>query len=169
MTWISEEEPPEPGAGRFYYTTRQPEIAPLVKIDMPDRESCPAMSYAYMPSSEIQAAERAPRGDNKRAIETAAEIAEAGALASPVLPGITRRAVMQLAAEDGIATSVRGLDINDVLGADEVFLTNSSWGVLPVRAIEREQVGDGAVGPVTTQLREAWLACVERETTAGVA
>jgi branched-subunit amino acid aminotransferase/4-amino-4-deoxychorismate lyase len=88
-----------------------------------------------------------------------------GALPSPVLPGITRNAITQLAAESAIPTTKRMLTIEDVLGADEVFLTNSSWGVLPVRAVEREKIGDGKVGPMTRQLREAWIKCVEDETT----
>jgi branched-subunit amino acid aminotransferase/4-amino-4-deoxychorismate lyase len=46
--------------------------------------------------------------------------------------------------------------INDVLEADEVLLTNSSWGVLPVVKIEREAVGDGVVGKIGKDLRRAW-------------
>ena len=50
------------------------------------------------------------------------------------------------------------VDINAVLEADEVLLTNSSWGVLPVVGVEREQIADGKPGPVATQLRAWWLA-----------
>jgi branched-subunit amino acid aminotransferase/4-amino-4-deoxychorismate lyase len=89
---------------------------------------------------------------------------EPGALASTVLPGITRRTVTGLADDRGIATTRGMLDIDDLLSADEVFLTNSSWGVLPVVAVERERIGDGAVGPITRTLREAWLECVDEET-----
>ncbi|MHC4107408.1 MAG: hypothetical protein ACYSTY_04900 [Planctomycetota bacterium] len=58
------------------------------------------------------------------------------------------------------------LDIGDVLSADEVFLTNSSWGVLPVVGVEREKIGQGQVGEITRRLRQAWLELVDRETTA---
>jgi branched-subunit amino acid aminotransferase/4-amino-4-deoxychorismate lyase len=61
------------------------------------------------------------------------------------------------------------MDINDVLEADEVFLTNSSWGVLPVTQVEKERVGTGEVGPITMKLREAWLNRVTEETTSGEA
>jgi len=47
------------------------------------------------------------------------------------------------------------LSIEDLLGADEVFLTNSSWGVLPVAAIEAHAVGEGKPGEMTVSLREA--------------
>ena len=56
------------------------------------------------------------------------------------------------------------LDINDLLAADEVFLTNSSWGVLPVVGVEREKIGAGEVGSITRRLRDAWLDLVEQET-----
>jgi branched-subunit amino acid aminotransferase/4-amino-4-deoxychorismate lyase len=85
--------------------------------------------------------------------------AHAGAvMPSPVLPGVVRRLVMEAAKERGIEVDRRMLTIHDVLGADEVFLTNSSWGVLPVVKVEREAIGDGVVGMVTKRVREAVLA-----------
>lgn len=76
-----------------------------------------------------------------------------GALPSPVLPGITRGAVIDAARELGIDVTARMLTIEDVLGADELFLTNSSWGVLPVVAVEASAIGGGEVGAVTRRLR----------------
>ncbi|MEL6796938.1 MAG: aminotransferase class IV, partial [Planctomycetota bacterium] len=78
----------------------------------------------------------------------------AGALPSPVLPGITRGAVVDAARELGIDVTARMLTIDDVLGADELFLTNSSWGVLPVVAVEASKIGGGEVGETTRALRE---------------
>jgi len=86
------------------------------------------------------------------------------ALPAPVLPGITRSTIIELADELRIGTAKRMLDIDDLLEADEVFLTNSSWGVLPVVGVEAEAIADGNVGEVTKRLREAWRECVERET-----
>jgi len=91
----------------------------------------------------------------------------AGALPSPVLPGITRSVVRELAEARGIAFETAMIDIEDVLLADEVFLTNSSWGVLPVVRVEKEKIGDGAVGAVTRKVRAGWLEIVEDETRAG--
>lgn len=93
-----------------------------------------------------------------------------GALRAPVLPGITRAAIIALAEEAGIAVERRMLTIDDVLGAEELFLTNSSWGVLPVVGVERAAIGSGVgsdgPGPITRRLRAAWLDLVERETAA---
>lgn len=78
-----------------------------------------------------------------------------GALPSPVLPGIMRGAVIDLAEMRSIPVTRRMLSIDDLLGADEVFLTNSSWGVLPVVAVEAHLVGSGKPGEITTALRQA--------------
>ncbi|MDB5326985.1 MAG: putative branched-chain-amino-acid aminotransferase [Phycisphaerales bacterium] len=73
---------------------------------------------------------------------------------SNVLPGITRAAVLDAAKAAGINVLLRGLSINDVLGADEVLLTNSIMGVMPVGRVEQHSY-DGAPGAITHQLIEA--------------
>lgn len=102
---------------------------------------------------------------------------EQGALPAPVLPGITRQAVLEIAQGEhrdtlGDAASAlpsltierRMLDINDLLDADEVFLTNSGWHLLPVTTIEKHTVGEGNVGPVATAMRAGLLRLIEVET-----
>ena len=81
-----------------------------------------------------------------------------GGLPSPVLPGIVRAEVLGWAAGEGRLIHRKMVDINAVLEADEVLLTNSSWGVLPVVGVEREQIADGQPGPVAKSLRAWWLA-----------
>jgi branched-subunit amino acid aminotransferase/4-amino-4-deoxychorismate lyase len=80
---------------------------------------------------------------------------------SPVLPGITRTWLMSWAKEEGIEVDRRMLSIDDILGADEVLLTNSSWGILPVVKVEKEAIGDGIPGPLAARARDAWLAAQE--------
>lgn len=91
------------------------------------------------------------------------------ALPAPVLPGITRQVMFELADDMGESLGLRAertmLSIEDVFAAEEIFLTNSSWGVMPVVAIERTQIGAGQPGPVAQALRAAWRERVERETT----
>jgi len=63
---------------------------------------------------------------------------------------------------DGADVPVRRrmVTISDVLEADEVFLTNSSWGVLPVVAVEQSRIGAaggaGEPGPITARLMRAY-------------
>ena len=95
---------------------------------------------------------------------------------SAVLPGITREVVIHLADSLGVGTSRGVATLDDVLMADEVFLTNSSWGVLPMIGIrasveiegeagsQDQAIGDGVVGKLTKQLHLSYQECVDRET-----
>ncbi len=103
------------------------------------------------------------RGDAPPEPTPGTEPARGTVLPSPVLPGITRAAILDAAAEEGLAVERRMVTIDEVLGADELFLTNSSWGVLPIVAVEREAIADAHPGPITERLRTAWAAMVERE------
>ena len=89
---------------------------------------------------------------------------EPGSVPSPVLPGITRAAIFELAAEQHLEIERRMLSLQELQDADEAFLTNSSWGVLPVVRIEDTPIGDGAVGEVSQTLRTALLELIEAET-----
>jgi branched-subunit amino acid aminotransferase/4-amino-4-deoxychorismate lyase len=88
----------------------------------------------------------------------AAQGAPGARLPAPVLPGITRDWILREAHEVGLHVTRRMLDIHDLLSADEVFLTNCSWGVLPVVQVEREKIGSGDAGNVSHVLRQRWLA-----------
>ena len=85
------------------------------------------------------------------------ESGEAHALPSPVLPGVTRARVLEQAKKMGIGAEIRMMTIDDLLDADEVFLTNSSWKVLPVVKVEAEVIGSGEPGVVTVQIRAGVL------------
>ncbi|CAG0962208.1 Branched-chain-amino-acid aminotransferase [Phycisphaerales bacterium] len=84
-----------------------------------------------------------------------------GVLPSPVLPGIVRRWVMDWALAESVACRRRMLTLEDVLGAEEMFLTNSSWGVLPVTRVEAERIGIGAPGQITKNLLSGWTRLIQ--------
>ena len=86
--------------------------------------------------------------------EEAAVSGKGGSMPSPVLPGVTRAAVLEIAAGLGHQVRKQWMTIDDVLDADEVFCTNASFGVLPMTRVEGKPIGDGAVGPVSRVLRE---------------
>ena len=82
-----------------------------------------------------------------------------GGIATPsrgVLEGITRKTIIELADEHEIALEQRAVPAEEVRRADEVFLTSTAGGVIPVTTVDGEPVGDGAPGPVTLRLREAY-------------
>jgi branched-chain amino acid aminotransferase len=81
-----------------------------------------------------------------------------------LLAGITRAAVLELAAEVGVPAEQRPLAVREVLDADEIFLTNSIMELLPIGRVERKEIGTGRPGSVTKQLASAYRALVIRET-----
>lgn len=82
---------------------------------------------------------------------------EETAVPSPVLPGVTRGFVLDRAAETGLPVHRRLLTVDDLLDAEEAFLTNASWGVLPITRVESREISDGTVGETARRLREAWV------------
>lgn len=72
--------------------------------------------------------------------------------AENVLPGITRRAVLDLAAELGVPAMEANLSSYDIATATEFFVTASTWGVLPARSIDRFRPQDGVPGELTMRL-----------------
>ena len=71
---------------------------------------------------------------------------------SNVLPGVVRAAVIDWARENHVSVQRLPVDVNRLLAAREVFLTNSIMGVMPVTRIEQSVVGDGQPGELTRRL-----------------
>jgi branched-subunit amino acid aminotransferase/4-amino-4-deoxychorismate lyase len=93
-------------------------------------------------------------------VESSMQRSTGATMPSPVLPGVVRRWAMEQSIAQGLDIQRRMVTIQDVFEADELVLTNSSWGVLPVVRVEREAIGDGVVGPVAKALCEAWESMV---------
>ena len=75
-----------------------------------------------------------------------------------VLPGLSRQTVMELAVKLGIPCEERDLDLFDAANADEIFLTSTSLCLCPVKSLNGQTVGDGALpGPVTARLTQAYV------------
>ena len=71
-----------------------------------------------------------------------------------VLPGVTRRSILELAKAEGIAVREHRLLVDDLDSAAEVFLTGTTSGVWPVESVDGKRVGDGKPGPVTRALHD---------------
>jgi branched-chain amino acid aminotransferase len=69
-----------------------------------------------------------------------------------ILDGITRHAVMELAARAKIPVHEATLTRHDLFAADECFLTGTAAEVIPVVKLDGRPIGDGKPGPVTKQL-----------------
>ncbi len=89
-------------------------------------------------------------------------ILQTPSLETPVLPGIARKTVRQLAQQQSLEMVEKDLFIGDLLEADEVFLTNVIMEVLPVVGVEQHTVGNGKVGAITGKLQEGFLQALEQ-------
>ncbi len=74
-----------------------------------------------------------------------------------ILPGCTRRAVMALADQEGLAVEERPFTVAEAQEAAEAFLTSASNLVLPIVSIDGRPVGSGAPGERAKRLRAIYL------------
>jgi D-alanine transaminase len=93
---------------------------------------------------------------------TAFIVTKAGAIvtranSTAILPGCTRRSVLALAEQDGLAFEERAFTLAEAREAKEAFLTSASNLVLPVVAIDGAPIGAGVPGPIAKRLRALYL------------
>lgn len=74
-----------------------------------------------------------------------------------ILPGVTRRAVLRLAALEGASLEERPFGVAEALSAREAFMTAASAFVLPIVEIDGVPIGDGRPGPIARRFRELYI------------
>ncbi|HEV2365629.1 MAG TPA: aminotransferase class IV [Caulobacteraceae bacterium] len=75
-----------------------------------------------------------------------------------VLEGVTRKTVLELAAARGLKTVLDFVPVDLLYRADEIFMTTTAGGVMPITTLDGQAVGGGQVGPVTRDLWEGYWA-----------
>jgi branched-chain amino acid aminotransferase len=93
-------------------------------------------------------------------------VVHGGLLRTPyhdILEGITRETVFELAAELGRPVKESDLELYDVYTADEVFLTSSAGGILPVSEVDGRVIGKGVPGPISLELVSAYQRLLESD------
>jgi D-alanine transaminase len=77
------------------------------------------------------------------------------ALSNDILPGVTRRVILEAAAVAQFPVWEEGFRLEDALAAREAFIS-SATGIMPVVRIDGKPVGDGQPGPVTRRVQELY-------------
>ncbi len=128
-------------------------------------------SLNYLNSALAKLEARRRGADEALLLNTAGAVAEAsvanvfvyrnGELRTPrtsdgILEGITRATVLELAGTLGIPAAERTLGRFDLFSADEVFLTGTGAGIVPVRSLDGQTLGEGVPGPICTKIRAAF-------------
>ena len=73
-----------------------------------------------------------------------------------ILRGVTRQSILDLAAEIGVPTREANLEPYDVIVAQEAFFASTPFVMMPATRFNDRPVGDGAVGPITARLLDAF-------------
>ena len=73
-----------------------------------------------------------------------------------VLEGMTRRTTIEIAPQCGYEVQLRSLPSDEAFAADEVFITTTAGGLIPITRIDGQSVGAGVPGPVTQKLQKRY-------------
>ncbi|HVT37925.1 MAG TPA: D-amino-acid transaminase [Gemmatimonadaceae bacterium] len=79
-------------------------------------------------------------------------------LSNYILPGITRKVIVELIAELGLSLAIDPVTQRELGGVDELFLTGTTTDVTPVVTLDGRPVGNGKPGPLARMLQEALTA-----------
>lgn len=81
-------------------------------------------------------------------------------LVIPILDGITRSSVIDIACDRGFEVFESVLARDDLYIADEIFLTGTAAELTPVREVDHRQIGEGKRGPVAEELQAVFFEVV---------
>lgn len=73
-----------------------------------------------------------------------------------VLEGITRKTVLELARVEGITTRIEDLPVDLARSSDEIFVTSTAGGVMPMTMLDGHSIGSGMPGPLTQLLHKRY-------------
>jgi len=80
-----------------------------------------------------------------------------------ILNGITRQKIIELCQGNDIEVVEAAFTIEDLIDADEVFLSSTTAEVMPIISINNVPVGSGEIGPVARKLQQLFQDAIERE------
>ncbi len=160
FVWITQPEEQETGIDLLVSST--PRI-PMASVD----QTVKNYHWADLTKSIIEANERGAR--LPVLLDVDGNVAEGpgfnifmckdGVLYTPdtgVLHGISRKTVLELADTLNVETRVVQVPEATLRGADEVFLSSTAGGVMPVRSLDQVPLGDGTPGPLSMRMRQLY-------------
>ncbi|HXS06944.1 MAG TPA: D-amino-acid transaminase [Rhizomicrobium sp.] len=74
-------------------------------------------------------------------------------LSNDILPGVTRRVIIEAAAGGQLGIVERKFTVGEALKAREAFLSSASGAAIPVVKIDGQPIGDGTPGPLTRRIQ----------------
>jgi branched-chain amino acid aminotransferase len=77
-----------------------------------------------------------------------------------LLEGVTRKAIMEILANEGVPTEIRSIDRSELYVADEALLCGTGVQVSPVVEVDHRLVGSGEIGPIGRLVRDRYFDAV---------
>jgi branched-subunit amino acid aminotransferase/4-amino-4-deoxychorismate lyase len=144
-----------------------PSVLQLPQACVPRALKCRSRMHYWL--AEKEARKKDPMAtallldDGERVTETATAnllVVAKGEIISPcesmILPGVSRKVVIELAGRLRIPFWERDIHIADIKGADEAILTSTPFCAMAATFLDGEPIGDGKPGPVYRRLMAAW-------------
>ncbi|TET09430.1 branched-chain amino acid aminotransferase, partial [Candidatus Aerophobetes bacterium] len=85
------------------------------------------------------------------------------ALNSMILPGITRKVVLEISSNLGMPIEERKVELKELYEAEEAFLTNSLIEIMPLVQVDSHIIGKGVSGTLTQKLKKEYQKKVSLE------
>ncbi|WP_273126151.1 D-amino-acid transaminase [Metabacillus sp. HB246100] len=80
-----------------------------------------------------------------------------------ILNGITRQVLLSICKKTGFVVEEKPFTIEDMVKADEVFLTGTTTEIMPVIQINKQVIGNGDPGTLTRQLQQLFTSEIEKQ------
>lgn len=78
-------------------------------------------------------------------------------LSNKLLPGITRKTIIEVAKNLKLSIEERPFTVKEALESNEAFISSASTLIAPVTKIDKNNIGKGQMGPITEILRETYI------------
>ena len=78
-------------------------------------------------------------------------------LSNKLLPGITRKTIIEVAKKLKLSIEERPFTVKEALESNEAFISSASTLIAPVTKIDKNNIGQGQMGPITEILRETYI------------
>ena len=78
-------------------------------------------------------------------------------LSNKLLPGITRKTILEVAKKLKLSIEERPFTVKEALKSNEAFISSASTLIAPVTKIDKNIIGQGKIGPITEILRETYI------------
>ena len=82
-------------------------------------------------------------------------------LETNILPGVTRKVILEILNELDFKYEEEAITEDFLLSSDELWITNTTKGVVPILKVDGKVLGDGNIGKVYQQVKQEFLKKIE--------